>query len=63
MLRDIRKNKIFNRRAMILGIGQTALSGILVFRLGYLQIWRHDDYKSQSDSNRIKPVINPAGRG
>ena len=63
MLRDIRKNKVFNRRAMILGIGQTALSGILVFRLGYLQIWRHDDYKSQSDSNRIKPVINPAGRG
>jgi penicillin-binding protein 2 len=63
MLRDIRKNKIFNRRAMILGIGQSALSGILVLRLGYLQLWKHDDYKNQSDSNRIKPVINPAGRG
>jgi penicillin-binding protein 2 len=63
MLRDIRKNKIFNRRAMILGIGQSALSGILILRLGYLQLWKHDDYKNQSDSNRIKPVINPAGRG
>lgn len=63
MLRDIRKNKIFNRRAMILGIAQSALSGILVLRLGYLQLWKHDDYKNQSDSNRIKPVINPAGRG
>ena len=63
MLRDIRKNKIFNRRAMILGVTQSALSGILVLRLGYLQIWKYDEYKNQSDSNRIKPVINPAGRG
>ncbi|MFM7557191.1 MAG: hypothetical protein ACKO46_01300, partial [Alphaproteobacteria bacterium] len=63
MLRDIRKNKIFNRRAMILGLAQSALSGILVLRLGYLQIWKYDEYKDQSDSNRIKPVINPAGRG
>ena len=63
MLRDIRKNKVFNRRAMILGVAQSALSGILLLRLGYLQIWKYDDYKNKSDSNRIKPVIKPAGRG
>ena len=63
MLRDIRKNKIFNRRAMILGLAQSGLASVLVLRLGYLQIWKHDEYKSQSDSNRIKPVINPSGRG
>ena len=63
MLRDIRKNKIFNRRALILGAGQSALAGILVLRLGYLQIWKHEEYSIQSDSNRIKPLINPAPRG
>ena len=63
MLRDIRKNKIFNRRTLILGAGQSALAGILVLRLGYLQIWKHEEYSIQSDSNRIKPIINPAPRG
>ena len=63
MLRDIRKNKIFNRRALILGAGQSALAGILVLRLGYLQLWKHEEYSIQSDSNRIKPIINPAPRG
>jgi penicillin-binding protein 2 len=63
VLRDIRKNKIFNRRALILGAGQSALAGILVLRLGYLQLWKHEEYSIQSDSNRIKPIINPAPRG
>ena len=63
MLRDIRKNKIFNRRALIIGAGQSALAGILVLRLGYLQLWKHEEYSIQSDSNRIKPIINPAPRG
>lgn len=48
---------------MILGVSQSALSGILILRLGYLQILKHEDYKNKSDSNRIKPVIKPAGRG
>jgi len=63
VLRDIRKNKIFNRRALIIGAGQSALAGILVLRLGYLQLWKHEEYSIQSDSNRIKPIINPAPRG
>lgn len=63
MLRDIRKNKIFNRRALILGAGQSALASALVLRLGYLQLWKHEEYSIQSDSNRIKPIINPAPRG
>ena len=63
MLRDIRKNKIFNRRALIIGAGQTALASALVTRLTYLQLWKHREYSIQSDSNRIKPMINPAPRG
>ena len=56
MLRDIRKNKIFNRRAMILGMAQSGLASILVLRLGYLQIWKHDEYKNQSDIKKIKEL-------
>ncbi|OFW79937.1 MAG: penicillin-binding protein 2 [Alphaproteobacteria bacterium RIFCSPLOWO2_01_FULL_40_26] len=63
MLRDIRKNKIFNRRVFLLGAGQSALAGALILRLGYLQLWKHEEYSVQSDSNRIKPMINPAPRG
>ncbi|MDX2083404.1 MAG: penicillin-binding protein 2 [Rickettsiales bacterium] len=63
MLRDIRKNKIFNRRAMLLGAGQSVLASALVLRLGYLQLLKNEEYSIQSDSNRIKPIINPAPRG
>jgi len=63
VLRDIRKNKIFNRRVFLLGAGQSALAGALILRLGYLQLWKHEEYSVQSDSNRIKPMINPAPRG
>ncbi len=63
MLRDIRKNKIFNRRAFFIGAGQSALAGALITRLGYLQLLKNEEYQNQSDSNRIKPMINPAPRG
>lgn len=63
MLRDVRKNKIFNRRALILGAAQSTLASALILRLGYLQLWKHEEYSIQSDSNRIKPLINPAPRG
>jgi len=63
VLRDIRKNKIFNRRALILGAAQSTLASALVMRLSYLQLWKHEEYAIQSDSNRIKPMINPAPRG
>lgn len=63
MFRDIRKNKTFSRRTVILGTGQAVLTGALVARLSYLQIFKHRHYSTQSDSNRIKPVINPAPRG
>lgn len=63
MLRDIRKNKTFNRRALVIGAVQSALTGVLVLRLSYLQLWKKKEYSALSDSNRIKSVINPAPRG
>ena len=63
MLRDIRKNKIFNRRALFVGAAQSVLATALVTRLGYLQLVKNEEYEIQSDSNRIKPMLNPAPRG
>ncbi len=63
MLRDIRKNRIFSRRTMFIGAAQSALTGALVTRLAYLQLWKHKEYTVQSDNNSIKPIINPAPRG
>ncbi len=63
MLRDIRKNKIFNRRTLIIGSCHAFLSGLLLSRLSYLQIFKYKDYAMQSDSNRIKTITIPAPRG
>jgi len=63
VLRDFRKNRVFNRRALLVGLAQGSLAGALVMRLGYLQLAKHKDYAIQSDSNRIKPAINPSPRG
>ncbi len=63
MRRDVLKNRIFSRRALFLGAGQSALAGILTLRLSYLQLWKHEEYSIKSDSNSIKPLIKPAPRG
>jgi len=63
MLRDIRKNKIFNRRTFIVSGAQSVLTFALVTRLSYLQLWKHGEYSVQSDSNSVKPIIAPAPRG
>ncbi len=63
MLRDFRKNKLFNRRTAILGGIQVGLISALVARLGYLQIFKYEEYSTKSDKNRIRPLIAPAPRG
>jgi penicillin-binding protein 2 len=61
--RDLRKNKIFSRRALIIGSIKSSLILALTTRLSYLQIFKHQEYSIRSDSNSIKPIINPAPRG
>lgn len=63
MLRDYRKNKLFNRRTFILTSIRSFLSGLLVLRLGYLQLGKHKEYSMRSDSNSVKAMIQPALRG
>ncbi len=63
MLRDFRKNKLFSRRTAIIGGAQAGLISALIARLGYLQIFKYEEYSTKSDSNRIRALIAPAPRG
>jgi penicillin-binding protein 2 len=63
MFRDIRKNKIFNRRTFLVSAAQGGLTATLLARLSYLQIFKHKEFTVQSNSNSIKPFIKPAPRG
>lgn len=57
------KGKILTRRTMIFGGIKAALMTSLVARLSYLQIFKFEKYKTQADSNRIKPLVIPPERG
>ncbi len=63
MLRDYRKNQLFNRRTAILTGIRYFLGSLLVVRLGYLQLGKHKEYATRSDKNRIKTIVQPALRG
>ncbi|MFT5702823.1 MAG: penicillin-binding protein 2 [Rickettsiales bacterium] len=63
MLRDFRKNKLFNRRIAIMGGVQVGLISILIARLSFLQIFKYKEYSTKSDRNRIRPLVSPAQRG
>lgn len=63
MSRDYRKNKLFNRRTVILTGIRSFLGAVLVTRLGFLQLGKYKEYSTRSDKNRIKTIIQPALRG
>lgn len=62
-IKDFKKNKLFNRRIIFLGIFKLTLFGTLVTRLTYLQLFKNKEYSIRSDKNRIKPTIHPSPRG
>jgi|TARA_B110000305_G_C19414044_1_gene627000 penicillin-binding protein 2 len=55
--------KLISRRATLLAIAQTALFGVLGSRLAYLQLYKHDEYKSLSDDNRTTHRLIEPARG
>lgn len=63
MLNKNKRGKLFARRAFILAGFKSALLMALVSRLYYLQIIKSDQYKTFSDSNRIRPFLIPPLRG
>ncbi len=57
------EQKLFARRALIAFTSIFLVSGILVFNLCNLQIFRFDDYSTRSNQNRIKLVPVAPSRG
>lgn len=56
-------DKVFTRRALLIGGAQAALLVLLGGRLGWLQIAHGDRYKTLADENRIDLQILPPARG
>ncbi|MEI8295979.1 MAG: penicillin-binding protein 2 [Alphaproteobacteria bacterium] len=58
-----KENRVFTRRAFILGIGQGLLLTTIVGRLYYLQILSGDHYRMLADKNRIHAQLLAPQRG
>ena len=51
------------RRSFIVGIGKLGLTGVLLGRLGYLQLANQGYYRTMSDNNRLSAIMLPPVRG
>ena len=56
-------DKQISRRTMILSIGISGIFAMMSTRLAYLQLYKHSDYKSLSDENRITHRLIQPSRG
>lgn len=61
--RDNDLQRVFSRRALLLGTTQLALFGLLAGRLYYLQVIESDRYALLADENRINMRLLPPRRG
>ena len=52
-----------SRRTMMLSIGLSGVFALITSRLAYLQLYKHKDYKSLSDENRITHRLIQPSRG
>ncbi|MEO5337060.1 MAG: penicillin-binding protein 2 [Magnetospirillum sp. WYHS-4] len=63
MQRDTDRQKIFTRRALMLGGFQAALLSTLIGRMYYLQVVESARYRTLADENRINLRLLPPPRG
>lgn len=63
MPKDNEKQRLFTRRAVVLGGLQVAGFSVLAGRLAYLQLMRDDKYTSLSENNRVKLQLVAPERG
>jgi penicillin-binding protein 2 len=60
---DVLRHQLFSRRSVMLALGQGALLSVLGGRLYHLQVSKANQYRTMSDSNRIKLFLIPPPRG
>src|SRR5690349_6849277 len=61
--RDNDLQRVFTRRALLLGTAQLGMFGALVGRLYYLQVMESDKYTLLAEENRINMRLLPPRRG
>ena len=57
------KNVLISRRSLLLTIGKAGIFVVIASRLAYLQLYKHSNYKSLSDDNRITHRLLEPSRG
>ena len=57
MNKEVKKSKILRRRAFILGISKSLITGMVISKLYYLQILQKSKYGKLSESNKTKIKI------
>jgi penicillin-binding protein 2 len=57
------RNRIFARRALLLGAGQLVVGGALVARMGYLSVFQSSKYKLEAEENRVSLRLISPRRG
>lgn len=57
------ERRLFLLRTIIAGAVMAILAGVLIARLGYLQISQHDYYDTRSNDNRMRVQVVPPVRG
>ena len=63
MNKEVKKSKILKRRAFILGISKSLITGMVISKLYYLQILQKSKYGKLSESNKTKIKILHPERG
>ncbi|MDX2224306.1 MAG: penicillin-binding protein 2, partial [Rhodospirillaceae bacterium] len=60
---DVSRERLFTRRALLLGAGQTALMSALVGRIYYLQVIESNRFRTMAEENRVSMRLLPPSRG
>ena len=63
MSKEVKKSKILRRRAFLLGLSKSLITGIVISKLYYLQILQKSKYGKLSESNKTKIKILYPERG
>ncbi len=60
---DVSRERLFTRRALLLGAGQVGLMSALVGRIYYLQVVESNRFRTMAEENRVSMRLLPPSRG
>jgi penicillin-binding protein 2 len=60
---DLSRERLFTRRALLLGAGQAGLMAILAGRIYYLQVVESSRFQTMAEENRVSMRLLPPARG